>query len=355
MKGVGPKSFAKKLFQQINDHNTTDSAAQLSYYFLLALFPLLFCLVAVAAYLPLGGAVDDLMYRLSQVMPRSAMEIVKGHLDTLIHEPKPNLLTIGLLATLWSASRGVDALRKGLNFAYDVKESRPWWRTNGAAILMTVVGSFLVLLAVAGIALGGKAGDWLAAKVGVEKYYKELWAVLRWPVTAILVMLAAALIYFLLPDVKTKFKFITPGSIVGTILWIAATFGFTQYAEHFGNYNATYGSIGGVIVLMTWLYISGLIFLVGGEVNALIEHLSPDGKAPGAHAEGEAPLPPSERPSAGQGKDERPLPDAETGNGDAKSVHRERSTRRELAGTPPRAHAQGTEAAHHARMPGDAP
>jgi membrane protein len=111
-------------------------------------------------------------------------------------------------------------------------------------------------------------------------------------------MLCAALAYYLLPDVKQKFKFITPGSVIGTLVWLLGTWGFAAYAGNFGSYNVTYGSIGGVIVLLTWFYISGFIFLMGGEMNAIIEHASPDGKNVGARAPGEAPPPPSERPSA---------------------------------------------------------
>jgi membrane protein len=111
-------------------------------------------------------------------------------------------------------------------------------------------------------------------------------------------MSCAALAYYFLPDVKQEFKFITPGSIVGTACWLAATWGFSTYVSHFGNYNITYGSIGGVIILMTWFYITGFIFLMGGEINAILEHASADGKQSGARAEGERPPPPSQRPSA---------------------------------------------------------
>jgi len=125
-----------------------------------------------------------------------------------------------------------------------------------------------------------------------------MWRWMRWPVTALVIMLCAALAYWLLPDVKQKFKFITPGSVIGTLMWLISTWGFAQYVAHFGSYNVTYGSIGGVIVLMTWFYISGFIFLIGGEINAIIEAASPEGKASGARAPGQAPPPRSERPSA---------------------------------------------------------
>jgi membrane protein len=153
-------------------------------------------------------------------------------------------------------------------------------------------------LSFAGFALGGTAGEWVADHLGIARWYALIWGWLRWPTIALIIMFVVAVLYYALPDVKQEWRFITPGSVTGTILWLVATWGFTQYAEHFGNYNVTYGSIGSVIVLMTWLYITGTVFVIGGEMNAALEHAAVDGKAPGARAAGEAPPPPEDRPSA---------------------------------------------------------
>src|SRR5438105_13552492 len=166
------------------------------------------------------------------------------------------------------------------------------------AIGITVIGALLVLVSITVIALGGKAGAWLAGQLGVQQVYAMVWAVLRWPITMVLIMFVAASLYYFLPDVEQEWRFITPGSVVGTALWLLTTWGFTQYAEHFGKYDVMYGSIGGMIVLLTWLYLTGLIFVLGGEVNAILEHAAHEGKAPGARAPGEAPPPPESRPSA---------------------------------------------------------
>jgi membrane protein len=199
--------------------------------------------------------------------------------------------------TLYSASRGVDAVRKALNLAYDVKESRPFWKTEALAFGMTIGGAVAMVVAVGLLAAGGIAGFWLAEQLGIASEYVFVWSWLRWPVTALVIMSLAAVAYYVLPDVEQEFKFITPGSVLGTVSWLVATWGFTQYASHFGTYNITYGSIGGVIVMLTWFYISGFIFLMGGEINAIIEHASPEGKDSGARAPGEPPPPPDERPS----------------------------------------------------------
>lgn len=297
LKGVSPKKLLKHLFREVTNDAITDTAAQLSYYFLFAMFPFLFFLVTVAAYLPLGGVINSLMERLQFVMPEDALLLVEGHLNSLVGETRPKLLTLGLAVTLWTASRGVDALRKGLNLAYDVPESRPIWHTQLIAVAMTVASAALVLSAFTMFILGGEAGAWLAAKAGVAQQFQVLWSWARWPFTAAVVMFAAALLYYFLPDVKQRWRYITPGSVSATALWLITTWGFTQYVDHFGRFNVTYGSIGGVMVLLLWLYLTGLVFIVGGEINAVLEHESAGGKVRGARAEGEAPLPLEERPS----------------------------------------------------------
>jgi membrane protein len=297
LRGVSPGTILRHLYRAIVDDAITDTAAQLTYYFLFALFPFLFFLTTLAAYLPLQSAVDAFIERLQVVMPAEALTVVQGHTEKLLREPRPKLLTVGLVVTLWAASRGVDALRKGLNLAYDVPESRPVWVTQPLAMGMTVAGAALILVAFAAFILGGNLGEALAARVGVDRQFAIVWSWLRWPFTAMVVMLAVALSYYLLPDVEQRFRYITPGSATATGLWLASTWGFTQYVEHFGKFGVTYGSLGGVVVLLVWLYLTGLVFLLGGEVNAAIEHESPEGKAPGARAEGETPLPIEQRPS----------------------------------------------------------
>jgi len=295
--GIGLRQFATVIAKRIADNAVTDRAAQLSYYFLFSLFPFLFTLVTLAAYLPVQGAIDELLARLDPLMPQAAMSIIRDQLTALTTQQRPHLLTFGLLLAVWSASRGVDALRTALNLSYDVKESRPWWKVQAIAIVITIATSALMLFAIAGLALGGGVGVWLAGKLHVDQYWALLWSWLRWPITAAGVMLVLALLYYFLPDVKQEWRYITPGSVLATMLWLLLTWGFSFYAETFGSYDKTYGAIGGVIVLMTWLYISGFVFILGGEVNAVLEHASAEGKARGAREAGEAPPPQIERPS----------------------------------------------------------
>jgi membrane protein len=293
------KDFFKTVYREYNHDNVADTAAVLGYYFVYSLFPFLFFLTTLAAYIPdVKSSMGTLLARAHALLPAQAMDIIEKNLHAVLGKPRPRLLTIGLIGTLYSASRGVDAVRKGLNLAYDVKETRPFWKTELLAFGMTIGSAALILFGIAGLIAGGDIGLWLAGKLDIAPVYVFVWRWLRWPVTALLIMSCAAIGYYLLPDVEQEFRFITPGSVVGTLVWLVATWGFSVYAGHFGSYNVTFGSIGGVVLLMTWFYITGFIFVMGGEINAILEAASDEGKASGARAAGEAPPPPSQRPSA---------------------------------------------------------
>jgi len=268
---MGGKLFLKRLYQEYEEDGVADSAAALSYYFVFALFPFLFFLTTLAAYLPaVRSSVTTMLDRARAILPGQAMSIIDTHLRGLVSNQRPHLLTVGLIVTLYSASRGVDAVRKALNLAYDVKESRPLWHTELIAFGMTIGGALMLLVGVAALAAGSDAGLWLARRLHIAHEYVFVWSWLRWPVTAVIIMFGASLAYHILPAARTRWRYFSVGAILGTITWLVATWGFAQYVAHFGKYNVMYGSIGGVIVLMTWLYITGFLFLMGGEANAIL-------------------------------------------------------------------------------------
>jgi membrane protein len=267
---MGLVPFLKSLYQAHERDAVSTSAAALTYYFIFSLFPFLFFLVTLAAFLPLGGSVQTLFARLRPIMPHEAMGIVEQHIKALLHKPHPKLLTAGVAVSIYSASRGVNAFREGMNLAYGVKESRSYLHTQALAIAMTAGGALLVLIGVAAMIIGGDAGVWLARHLGLMSEWLLAWRWLRWPVIVFVLMIAVAVTYHLLPDVRHKFHLITAGSVIATLAWLLATWAFSAYVSHFGKYNVTYGSIGGVIILMTWLWMTGFIFLMGGEINAIL-------------------------------------------------------------------------------------
>jgi membrane protein len=299
--GKGPLSareFLRRLYRAYQDDLLFDSAAQLSYYFLFSLFPFLFFLATLTAYLPATEWIERLMPQLRALAPVQVSGFVEQNLHALTAEQRPSLLVLSLFGSVFSASRGIDAIRRALNLAYDVKESRPWWKTEIIALGITLAGAVSVLSALALLVAGGQVGFWLAERAHVETAYVLVVQQLRWPVTAFLIATLVAAVYHLLPDVKQTFRFVLPGAALATLLWLVATWGFGQYVASFDTYNLTYGSIGGMVVLLIWLYLSGVIFVLGGTINALLEQASPAGKARGARAAGYPSPPREERPSA---------------------------------------------------------
>lgn len=291
--------FLKDLYRRYEDHALADNAATLGYYFVFSLFPFLFFLATTLALVPhVQASVDTLLKYSRPFLPSQVMGIIEPHLRGLVAHSRPHLLALGLAAALYTASRGVNALRTALNRAYDVKESRPLWKTELIAFGMTIGGGLVLLVGVTVLVSGGSVGQWAANRLHVASEYVTVLRWIRWPIVMVAIMLAAGVSYFLLPDVKQKFRFITPGSVVGTAVWVLASWSLGLYVAHVSSYNFAYGSIGGVIVLLSWFYLTGFILLMGGEVNALLEDASPDGKRSGARAPGQTPPPTDERPSA---------------------------------------------------------
>jgi membrane protein len=262
-------------------------AAQLAYYFFLALFPALLFLVAIVSFVPVAGLLDAITTNLARVAPSEVLSIIQDQILKIAHEKNGGLLTLGMLGTIWSTSAGLDAIISTMNQAYDIQEGRPWWKVKLIALGLTVtLALFIVIsftLVLVGPTLAGKVAAW--AHLGPA--FAWTWTIVQWPIVFLLVTLAVALIYYYAPDAVQEWIWITPGSLLATTLWLVISLAFKFYVAHFAAYNATYGAIGGVIVLMLWFYLSALAVLVGAELNAEIEHASPDGKDPGEKVAGE--------------------------------------------------------------------
>jgi membrane protein len=274
-KGISWKDFFNSLKQEYKFDRLNDAAAALTFFGILSLFPFLLFLVSLASVIIDPTQAQALIDQVSAVAPPQATQIISGQLQSFGQQSNVGLLTLGALGAIWAASKGILAAMRGLNVVYDVDEERPGWKTRGISLAMTIVlgvlGLAAVLIAVAMPAIAGALPEPLSTIV--------MW--LRIPVAALLMMVVWALTYYVLPDVQQKFKLITPGSVLGVIIWAVASWGFSIYVKNFGNYGATYGALGGVIVLLLWMWISALALLIGAEINAIIEHRSPEGKAKG--------------------------------------------------------------------------
>jgi len=277
----------KRTYNEMMADNCLGLAAQLAYYFFLALFPALLFVVAILSFVPVQGLMDAINNSLARVAPTDVFNIIKEQMYKIAQDKNGGLLTIGMIGTIWSTSSGVSAIIDTLNQAYDIQESRPLWKTKLIAIGLAVALAVFIVLSFALVLVGPTVAEKLANYVHLGPAFEWTWKILQWPVVFALVTLAIAMVYYYAPDAEQKFVWITPGSVAATILWVLISLGFKFYVANFGSYNATYGTIGGIIVTLTWFYVSALAILFGAELNAEIEHASPYGKDPGEKKIGE--------------------------------------------------------------------
>jgi membrane protein len=262
----------KATVQEFQRDDALGIAAQLAYYLILALFPFILVLVSLLGTFGSEELASEVLGYFQRVMPEQAYEIIKDFTDNIISgkAEAPGLFTFGILFTLWAASGAFAALINALNRAYDVQETRPFWKVRVIAILMTLGLSVLILIGVLLLVLGPQIGEAIANVFGLERTFLVVWEVARWPVALFFMMFTVALLYYFAPDVDQPFRWITPGGLIGIILWVLASVGFNFYVSNFGSYNKTYGSIGAVIVLLLYLYISSLTILFGATLNATL-------------------------------------------------------------------------------------
>ena len=267
--------------------NCLGMAAQLAYYFFFALFPALLMLIAIASYFPYQTLVNDLFSTLGGVAPPEALTIITEQLAKIANGDQGGLFTIGMLTTIWSTSAAMTAIIDTLNAAYDIEEGRPWWKVRLTAIGLTLGVAVFILISFALVLAGPTMAEWVANRFYLGAAFEWTWKVLQWPLVFALVSSAIAIVYYFAPDAEQDWVWLTPGSLFATTLWLLASLGFKYYVANMTNYTETYGAIGGVMILMLWFYISGLVILIGAEMNAEIEHASPYGKEEGEKVPGE--------------------------------------------------------------------
>ncbi|WP_338777628.1 YihY/virulence factor BrkB family protein [Metabacillus sp. FJAT-52054] len=260
-------TFIKELIHRIQKHELGDLAAVLAYYFLLSLFPLLIFSLTLLPYFSIDPQTVGKFVQ--EFAPGESGQLLEEQITSLLSTPNGGLLSLGIIGTLWSASNATNAVMRSLNKAHMVEESRAFWKVRGMAILLTI-GLVLGLVVTLVLPI---FGDVLLS--GIKSIFPDtaltdsLFTVIRWLIAFVLMALILGIIYYFSPNLGLRPRDVIPGAIVGTLLWQLISFGFSLYVSQFGNYQATYGSVGGVIVLMTWLYLSGFVILIGGEINAI--------------------------------------------------------------------------------------
>ena len=280
------KKFWINVWARTQKDEILGRAAQLSYFFLLALFPLLIFLISLFGYFNGAGShlQKSMIAYLGDVMPPAALQLVVATLDEVTKGRGTGKLSFGILLALWAASSGVNALAEALNSAYDVEETRPWWRVRLISIGLTIFLSVLIISALLLVLYGGQLGEALAATIGAGQVFSIIWQSLQIPIALMFVLIALVMIYRFVPNAAAKRhgkglrdsdyrrRWFSPGVIIAVLLWLLVSLGFRLYLDYFNSYSATYGSLGALIILMLWFYLTGAAILLGGEINCEFEN-----------------------------------------------------------------------------------
>jgi membrane protein len=283
----GREVLRRTFYEAFWEDNCLALAAQLAYYFFFALFPTLLFLVALASYFPVATLIDELFRSLGGLMPPEALQLITDQLIKISGSEDTGLMTLGMLLAVSSSSAAMTAIIDTLNRAYDVVEGRPWWQVRLIAIALTIAVAVFILVSFALVMVGPTMATNLANSLHLGPVFEWTWKILQWPLVFALASVGVTLIYYFAPDVEQDWIWLTPGAVFATSLWLCASLGFKYYVANWGGYTETYGLIGAVMILLLWFYISGLVILLGAEMNAEIEHASPRGKDPGEKVVGQ--------------------------------------------------------------------
>lgn len=277
----------KRTYKELSEDHALGLAAQLAYYFVLALFPAILCVIALASFLPLQNFTDEMVSSLARFAPAEMLSLIRSQMTRLAEGNDGGVFTLGLLGALWSSSAAMVAMIDAMNRAYDIDEGRPWWKVRLTALLLTIGFAVFIVFAFGLVVAGPLVAGWAASHLGVGPAFVLAWTILQWPLVFVLVVTGIGLVYYYAPDAEQDWVWITPGALIATVLWLIGSLAFRFYVASFGNYEATYGAITGVILLMLWFYLSGLALLIGAEASAEIEHASPWGKPPAEKVPGQ--------------------------------------------------------------------
>lgn len=260
--------FIKELVKRYFDDEIPRLSAELAYYFLLSMFPFLMFLITLLGYLPIPQ--DQVFGVIEEFMPKKTMRLIESNLAYILNNQNGKLLSLSAIVAIWSASNGIGAIVRAFNRAYDVKESRSLLVAKGMAILLTFAMIFVILVSLLLPVFGKMIGVYIFNEFGKSEKFLSFWNTLRWGFSSIILFIVFTVLYFLAPNKRLKMKEVITGSIFATTGWIVVSLIFSYYVNHFGNYSAMYGSIGTIIVLMVWFYFSGMILVIGGEINGIL-------------------------------------------------------------------------------------
>ncbi|WP_335869067.1 YihY/virulence factor BrkB family protein [Bacillus sp. 2205SS5-2] len=259
--------YGKQLLKEMKKDRATGLAAEQSYYYVLSIFPILILLLSILPYLSIEPIKAINFIR--DVLPPDTATLIEENVMEIVTSPNGGLLTFGIIGTIWSASNGVQAFIHSMNVAFDMKETRSFIKIRLLSIVLTIGLLIAFIIALLLPVFGNVILDFISSYISIPSEFKMLFSLLRWVVAIVIISFVLAFLYHLAPNKHYPYKHVFPGAVVATLLWLAISLGFSFYVSNFGSYSDTYGSIGGVIVLMIWLYLTGLALVIGGEINAI--------------------------------------------------------------------------------------
>lgn len=272
LRGLSLPQLARQLALGFSEDELSTRSAALSFYFIFAFFPMLLSLVVLIGFFARNQDVHaGLVSQFNQLMPASAVALVEKTVREISEHSSRWKLFLGLLAAVWSGSSGVSAIINALNRSYRVRESRPYWKRTLVSLGLAGAISALTITALAIFLSGGNLAQIIGSRTGWSGATILLWQYAEWPIALFFVLFALALIYNLGPDLRRPWRLMTPGSLVAVLAWVAASLVFRLYVHFLSSYSRSYGSLGAVMVLLLWLYITGLAILTGGKIDALID------------------------------------------------------------------------------------
>jgi membrane protein len=278
LREISVKDFFKRLYDKSwVEEDLLSSAAQVAFYFAFALFPLLLFLVALFGFVleSANDLRDEMFFYLRQVMPGSASDLVQKTIDEVTENSSGGKLTFGIAVALYSASAGIDSIRIALNGVYNLTETRPFWKTKLLTLFLTFILAVLITVALGIVFYGEKFLTLILDTISLPIPSPFFLGVLQWVTVLVVLISTFALLYNYLPKhKKNAWVWITPGAIVGIALWLALSYAFRLYLDYFNTYDKTYGSLGAVIILMLWLYLTALVILIGGSINAVLQEFT---------------------------------------------------------------------------------
>lgn len=268
---IGPIELGRRTVRDAVEDGVPGLAAQLAFYFFLAVFPALLFLLSLLSYLPVEASIAMALDRLAPVVPREVLVIIRTQIDQVLAGQSGGLMTAAMAGAIWSSSTAMTVIISALNQAFDIDEGRPWWQTRLTAVWLTLALAVFTVCAFALVVGGGDLAQWAARLLGVGGVMASIWTVAQWVLALLLVVCAVDLVYTYAPNSSHRWSWMTPGALAATALWLAASLGFKVYVQTVADYAAAYGAIGSIIVLMLWFYVSGIALLMGAELNAEIK------------------------------------------------------------------------------------